>query len=239
MPPITAFASHDWGEDHLNHAKVAIVVRMLRSKGIEVWFDEDHMKGNILDAMCKGIDDCDVVIVFVTCNYMIKVEKGDESDNVRREFMYAKEQHHKLIPVCFDAALPKSWTGPVGMMLGSLVFVNLVLIEPAGIETLARAIRRKTGNSIARPVIDPSFERRSPPPLPANRISNCAKVDVPLKARLAKVLAAFDETALEQEHTYEAIDRLLRSIAPRIVRSGLPLHQRLAILERELGIDYK
>ena len=65
-PTIRVFASHDWGKYSANHARVAQIVAALRQKSFKVWFDETHMKGNILDAMCRGIDESDVVLVFVT-----------------------------------------------------------------------------------------------------------------------------------------------------------------------------
>ena len=54
---IKAFASHNWGSDALNHKRVVKLCTVLRERGIDVWLDETHMKGNILDAMCKGIDE--------------------------------------------------------------------------------------------------------------------------------------------------------------------------------------
>ena len=86
---LRVFASHDWGRGSSTHARVRDVVTALRARNMDVWFDETHMTGNILDAMCAGIEDADVVLIFVTRNYMQKVEHGPDTDNVRREFMFA------------------------------------------------------------------------------------------------------------------------------------------------------
>jgi len=124
---VKAFASHDWGHGAANHARVGRVVEHLRHRGIEVWFDESHMRGNLLDAMCHGIDSCDVVLCFVTRNYLDKVASGADRDNVRREFMYASERKggSKMLAIRFDEDLGSTWHGPVGMVLGSQLYCDL------------------------------------------------------------------------------------------------------------------
>ena len=145
---LRAFASHDWGFDGSNHDRVRTVVDGLRTRGIDVWFDESHMKGNILDAMCRGIDTSDVVLVFVTTNYLTKVESGNERDNVRREFMYAKNRPEKLVPIRFDASLPSVWSGPVGMVLGSHLYTDLTMPTERGLDALVRTIQRHSGSTL-------------------------------------------------------------------------------------------
>ncbi len=122
---IKAFASHNWGHNGITHARVVKVCNVLRERGVDVWLDETHMRGNILDAMCHGIDESDVVIVFVTREYIKKVQSGSSTDNVRREFMYASQAAHKMIAVRFDADLGCRWPGPVGMVLGSSLYVDM------------------------------------------------------------------------------------------------------------------
>ena len=121
------FVSHDWGANGETHRRVGKVVELLRDRGIEVWFDETHMKGNILDAMCEGIDSSDHVLCFITQAYIAKVQTGGDADNVRREFMYAqhKGKSGHIIPIRFDPHLPSSWGGPVGMCLGSHLYVDM------------------------------------------------------------------------------------------------------------------
>ncbi len=88
---IKVFASHDWGEHASNHVRVREIVQLLRQSGLDVWFAESHMRGNIIDAMCEGIDESDLVLCFITRNYLDKVASGDKCsrDNCRREFMCA------------------------------------------------------------------------------------------------------------------------------------------------------
>jgi len=140
---LRVFASHDWGRGASTHARVRDAVAALRARDLDVWFDETHMTGNILDAMCAGIEDADVVVVFVTRNYMEKVEHGPDTDNVRREFMFAAARPEKLVAVRFDADLPPMWSGPVRMVLGSRLYVDLTTPElgTRDIDRLTAAIR--------------------------------------------------------------------------------------------------
>ncbi len=38
----------------------------LKQLGLNTWFDEERMEGNIVDQMCKGIDESAVVAVLST-----------------------------------------------------------------------------------------------------------------------------------------------------------------------------
>ena len=139
---VRAFASHDWGPDGANHRRVAEIVEGLQSRGLTIWFDENDMHGNILSAMCEGLDRADVILVFVTRAYLDKVERGGELDNVRREFMYAARTPEKLLAVRLDPDLPRQWGGPVGMVLGAHLHCNLAHDRSdAKIDDLARMIR--------------------------------------------------------------------------------------------------
>ena len=141
---IKAFASHNWGSDALNHKRVVKLCTVLRERGVDVWLDETHMKGNILDAMCKGIDESDVVLVFVTREYIDKVQGGTITDNCRREFMYASQAHaQKMIAVRFDADLGAHWSGPVGMVLGSTMYADMAKdpISDSAIESLVKLMQ--------------------------------------------------------------------------------------------------
>ena len=127
------------------HQRVKKIAHFLRQHNVDVWFDETHMKGNMLEAMTRGIDSCDVFVVFVTNEYVQKVESGNAKDNVRREFMYAAQTHpEKMLAVRFDQTLPSSWRGPVGMQLGAHLYVELAEEPPSedNMTVLLNAIRR-------------------------------------------------------------------------------------------------
>ena len=51
--------THDWGADELgrdNHARVQKVYEALVREGLEAWFDEKQMVGNVARQMVDGID---------------------------------------------------------------------------------------------------------------------------------------------------------------------------------------
>jgi hypothetical protein len=85
------------------------------------------MEGNITDKMCAGIDDSAVFVVFVTQQYITKVQgqgpKG-EADNCRREFSYALNKKTEALmvavvlePSCLNQA---GWSGQVGLLSNHL-----------------------------------------------------------------------------------------------------------------------
>jgi hypothetical protein len=84
--------SHDWGEDEFgrsNHRRVLAISRALQEKGLKTWIDEEQMEGNVVDQMCRAIDDAMVVLVFVTQRYAAKVGGLNHMDNCKKEFNYA------------------------------------------------------------------------------------------------------------------------------------------------------
>ena len=122
------FLSHCWGEDaegRDNHERAAIIHHALKMRGLNPWFDSENMEGNIIDEMARGIDKSNVVIVFVTRNYISKVagdgENGND-DNCKMEFEYAKRRKGtaRIITVVMEESCndQSSWNGPVGMCLG-------------------------------------------------------------------------------------------------------------------------
>lgn len=235
MSTIRLFASHDWGVNASNHARVAQVVSQLRQRNFAVWFDETHMRGNILDAMCRGIDSSDVVLVFLTSNYMKKVESGNDNDNVRREFMYAANTPNKFVCIKFDSTLPTPWTGPVSMILSSQLYVDLTEISSSGIDSLVDAIRHRSPRILWKTAVQRTrnlptcgtkirdknaVTRTDPPPLRVRVRTICEKVG-----------GAYDEDL----HLCKLVDRLHVSLVGT-VDSKMLLHERVALLEQHLGM---
>lgn len=213
---VRVFASHDWGEGEKNHRRVVEVAKHLRGRGLDVWLDETHMKGNILDAMCAGIDASDHVLVFVTRNYMDKVRSGGETDNVRREFMYAARHPEKLIPIRFEDSLPRVWTGPVGMVLGSYLYTDLCQATSCKMDTLATSLLALKRESKWKKVVLPP-----------------KKKDITVKERIQKACLLLGHEDSRPSH--ETVENLYRSVAGGAV-SDLPLIEKLARVERELGL---
>ena len=247
MPTIRCFASHDWGKDASNHNKVRVVVQKLKERGIDVWFDETHMKGNILTSMCKGIDTSDVVLIFVTQNYISKVQDGDEKDNVRREFMYAADNcPEKLLSVRFEKSLPSKWTGPVGMVLGASLYVDMCGVQEESIDSLVQSVRRKTAKTLWKACTNKVKISFTTPP-PTHRLAPTqSRPPPPLRPRHERSMFSRVEDALQVmgkkiedgEHTNNALDRLIDSVVGENAPvKKEPFFKKLQAVEKELGLE--
>jgi hypothetical protein len=125
------FLSHAWGLDKLgrdNHVRVGKINESLKKQGIGTWFDaQGDMRGNTMQAMTNGIDQCQHVAVFVTRSYIEKCKK-ESNDNCKLEFEYAynRKTVARIIVVVMetDCAAPASWDGPVGAALASQLYIN-------------------------------------------------------------------------------------------------------------------
>jgi len=156
-----AFLTHNWGEDahgRDNHERVVRIYECLRDRGIAAWLDEERMEGNILDQMCRGIDDSATVVVFVTQKYMSKVGGRNDADNCKLEFNYAaRHKAGSLIAVPMEPEVldPKTWTGPVSMVLGPMLYKASFPTEEkddpdawrAALDALESEIRRRVSSS--------------------------------------------------------------------------------------------
>mmetsp|Transcript_10381 Transcript_10381/g.34115 ORF Transcript_10381/g.34115 Transcript_10381/m.34115 type:complete len:161 (+) Transcript_10381:311-793(+) len=111
-----------------------------------------RMRGNILDQMCRGIDDSTTVVVFVTRRYISKVASANDADNCKRGFNYAAQHRAgKMLAVPMEPGTrdPSTWTGAVSMVLGSNLYeahFDLDDADDAGwdeqLDKLAAFIRR-------------------------------------------------------------------------------------------------
>lgn len=224
------FASHDWGKDGLNHTRVREVVAGLREMGYIVWFDESDLKGNIMDAMCDGIDTCDVFLVFVTRNYVRKVQHGGDGDNCRREFMYAQRRvgTSRMVTIRFDSELPPDkWGGPVGMMLGERLYADLSINHTSSdrLRELARLFPTTTKTT--------SKAERSPVVLPPIQGVGYDKL-TSAKGRVNRLMQEAGMSARENEHMHEKLVRLMASLG--LKNDDGPFVAKLERVERQLGI---
>jgi len=253
MPTIRCFASHDWGKDASNHNKVKVVVQKLKERGIDVWFDETHMKGNILTSMCKGIDSSDVVLVFVTENYISKVQNGGDKDNVRREFMYTADNcPEKLLSIRFEEHLPSKWVGPVGMVLGSTLYVDMCSVDNESIDSLVHSVRRKTAKTLWKACTNkvnisfttpPPTHRLPPPrsrPPPPLRPPSKEEQRESMFSRVEEALHIMGKRMEDGEHTTKALDRLIDSVVGENAPvKKEPFFKKLEAVEKELGLEKK
>jgi hypothetical protein len=231
MPRV--FLSHDWGVNGATHARVKALALALTARDIDVWIDDTHMKGNIYDAMCRGIDACDLILVFVTRGYLDKVNNGESINGVRNEFMYAKDSPHKLLPVRFDASLPDRWNGPVGMFCGSNLYVDLATspFTTMDIERLVRDIRKRIATTSR------SSSQNATPCMGTPKRPMTAAAQQPFRTireralRACQVLGHTDT----QAHTHVIVKRLFDSLVS--TTRGLPVTAQLAQVEIELGLN--
>jgi hypothetical protein len=124
------FLSHDWSIDENgrnNHDRVRLVKNHLEQRGLRCWFDEERMAGNIIDRMTQGIESSKVFIVFVTRNYMNKVNGNESRDNCKLEFNYAFQRKGPslMLPVVMETSMrnTREWTGGIGV-LGTMLYYD-------------------------------------------------------------------------------------------------------------------
>lgn len=103
------FLSHAWGQGKSIHEVVCSVGAMLqRVHDISCWFDRNEVKhGDIMRTIPEGIDRSSLGIVFVTREYMDKVNSNPielPRDYCRSEFRYMvkKMSVARMIPVVVE-----------------------------------------------------------------------------------------------------------------------------------------
>jgi hypothetical protein len=123
------FLSHNWGHDKNNHYLVAKINNELIKRGLNTWFDENKIEGNIRFKMAEGIDNTKCVVVFITKEYRDKVNGLDMKDNSKYEFTFAMNQHGSqyMIPVILDSSMKDTskWKGELGAGLGTMLYIDL------------------------------------------------------------------------------------------------------------------
>lgn len=129
------FLSHCWKRDSVgrnNHTRARQLCTHIQKFGLSVWFDEENLKyGNIYSAMAKGIDECDVIVVCITREYIHKVNNGLRSirsvDNCACEWSYAIARRKPIIAVIMEPDMLDTTTWPAGqisMHIASNIYVD-------------------------------------------------------------------------------------------------------------------
>lgn len=217
------FASHDWGKDNRTHARVQRIVDGMTRRGHDVWFDEYRLLpgSNLLEEMTKGIRESDAVIVFVTAEYAAKVASEDAGDNVRREFMFAVAQKKRLLGVKFDGTPWADLTGPLAMMLGCTLYVDMSGDAGDDDERLHAAL-----------LAHHATRRRKAP----HRTAPLLKLEETktVRERVRRICDVVGDEVRTGEHTHEVVRRLFESMCGGDA-SSVPLHERLRLLEVQLA----
>ncbi|EQC32798.1 hypothetical protein SDRG_09337 [Saprolegnia diclina VS20] len=226
------FLSHNWGHDELgrdNHARVATISAFLRQNEIKTWFDQDKMSGNILKAMANGIEESQIVLVFVTQLYQNKVNGDNANDNCQLEFGMAKatQTAQWMIPVIMDPSMkaPRHWCGQFKLVLGNQLYVDLTSDEDdaflAGCHTLLQRIDGlllKLGRPSVIPPTHRSSQETQAPSSPRNIDSESE-----LSALFASWQRAIEAPDVDAEQdTVAAIVDLLSSPDVALPSGGFP-----------------
>ena len=121
------FLAHDWSMDEKNYQRVAKVSSALKKKGITTWFDDDKLEEDIEHKISQGIDNCRIVLTFITNSYISKTAKHSISDHCFLSFKYADRRKKVQLPVVIEKEMRDTgkWEGLVGMVLGGSTFVDL------------------------------------------------------------------------------------------------------------------
>ena len=105
--------------------------------------------GDIVAQMCKGIENSDTAVVFITQRYAQKVA-SEEDDNCKMEFAYSVHRLgvKKMIPVVMEERMKvsKEWSGPLGFQLGRVLYVKMWEdsdVTGAGLERLIEEILKR------------------------------------------------------------------------------------------------
>ena len=130
------FFSHTWHKDNMGrntHDRVVNIAKSLKSKGWNIWIDEENMKNNIDAAMAEGIENSDVVLVFLTEMYIKKVNNAAKNprlrDNCLKEWTYANVLNKLIIPIVFEPSLLNIMNWPSGIIqlyLGSTLYIDCI-----------------------------------------------------------------------------------------------------------------
>jgi len=108
--------------------KVKRINDALKTRGVIPWFDEERMSGNTRQQMVEGIENSDVIVVFITDAYRTKINQGDGRDNCRFEFKHAFEQKGPgvMIPVVMESGMrnARDWTGRLGAALSTHLYID-------------------------------------------------------------------------------------------------------------------
>eukprot|EP00924_Labyrinthula_sp_SR-Ha-C_P001075 snap_masked-scaffold_7-processed-gene-12.12-mRNA-1 protein AED:1.00 eAED:1.00 QI:0/0/0/0/1/1/5/0/953 len=108
-----AFLSHSWGVKNKDHEAVIKIEEELEQRGLTCWIDTKYMIGSVFQAMVKGLEKSEKIVIFLSRSFERKVENVDS--NVRREFNYACFKVSKVVLVALEKSMvnPEDWTSPL------------------------------------------------------------------------------------------------------------------------------
>eukprot|EP00457_Paulinella_chromatophora_P002761 gb/GEZN01002766.1/.p1 GENE.gb/GEZN01002766.1/~~gb/GEZN01002766.1/.p1 ORF type:complete len:657 (+),score=83.15 gb/GEZN01002766.1/:63-2033(+) len=104
--------SYCWAQQE----QVRQLKRVLDDNHIKTWYDEQEMKGNIIDCMAYAMENAHTVLACVSEGYQ-------NSQNCKAEAMYARELKKKVIFIKMDKGFnARSW---LGFVMGAQLYYNI------------------------------------------------------------------------------------------------------------------
>lgn len=120
--------SYNWGSKD----RAQLVRDKLKESGYNVWFDEEKMAGDLLEAMADAVEKSAVVLICLS-------EKYKDSQNCRSEAQYAYKRKRPVIPLLVqDGYDPDGW---LGLIVGTKLYYKFCSDKDTDVEGLLKGIR--------------------------------------------------------------------------------------------------
>jgi len=109
-------------------------------EGYRVWIDFDQMHGNVMDAMAKGIEQSQIIIICMSEQYR-------KSNYCRAEAHYAFQRERKIVPILLQKHYkPDGW---LLFLIGQLLYVDFNKYEfPRAMEMLLKELKAEDTHDI-------------------------------------------------------------------------------------------
>jgi hypothetical protein len=126
------FLTYNLGIDELqrnNHDRVSKINLALRLRGFESWFDEQYAPDRTNRKMMAGVDNASVILVFVTKQYIGKVNSNNPDDICHKEFKYASnaKSSKMMIPIVMETAMKEvdtTWDGLFKTVFDGISYID-------------------------------------------------------------------------------------------------------------------
>ena len=144
----------------------------IKTHGVNPWFDEERMSGDIRQKMVDGIENSDVIVVFITEAYRDKVNQDNGRDNCRFEFKYAFERKgpELIIPVVMEPGMRnvQEWKGTLLAYLPSHLYIDFssAFTDNAIFDAKVKELVSSIDLLLASSSLSHGAIIRSPPPSP-------------------------------------------------------------------------
>jgi hypothetical protein len=161
------FFSYSWEKDELqrsNRERVAQFAAALLGMNWTVWVDYRMITVGSIDAMVvDGIEESDVVVVFLTRSYMRKVQYALRNPRLRdsccKEWSYAMARQKIIQPVIMEPSLRNPLNWPSGVVTAHLC--NNVWVDGAfnDLEKSFRELNARLMRSVSQRFLLPELRR--------------------------------------------------------------------------------